>query len=171
MGWFSVRPFVRPFPPLGHPAMPEAQPASPEAQPAKPEAWGLAGWLAGWASGMAGWPRGGNGRTKGRTENLPIIQDYRGRCPASSHKRQEESRAGKENRWPFEILNSFSMISMPFPIEFCEKKNVGWTDQWTDGRTDRQTDRPTHGWTDPHIEMRGCIWNPFNYHHWGKKLF
>ena len=27
----SVRPSVRPFPPLGHPAKPEAQPARPEA--------------------------------------------------------------------------------------------------------------------------------------------
>ena len=34
----SVRSFVRPFPPLGHPARPEAQPARPEAQPAIPEA-------------------------------------------------------------------------------------------------------------------------------------
>ena len=40
-----------------------------------------------WASGLAGWPRGGNGRTDGRTENLPILQDfvpYRGRCPATA---------------------------------------------------------------------------------------
>ena len=34
----SVRTFVRPSPPLGHPARPEAQPSRPEAQPARPEA-------------------------------------------------------------------------------------------------------------------------------------
>ena len=34
----SVRSFVRPFPPLGHPARPEAQPARPEAHPAMREA-------------------------------------------------------------------------------------------------------------------------------------
>ena len=49
------------------------------------------------------------------------------------------------------------MNSMPFPIEFCEKKNVGWTNRRTDGRTDGRIDRLTDGWTDPHIEMRGCI--------------
>ena len=32
-----VRPSVRPFPPLGHPARPEAQTARPEAHPAMPE--------------------------------------------------------------------------------------------------------------------------------------
>ena len=30
--------YVRPSPPLGHPARPEAQPARPEAQPVMPEA-------------------------------------------------------------------------------------------------------------------------------------
>ena len=34
----SVRSYVRPSPPLGHPARPEAQPARPKAQPARPEA-------------------------------------------------------------------------------------------------------------------------------------
>ena len=34
----SVRTFVCPSPPLGHPARSEAQPARPEAQPARPEA-------------------------------------------------------------------------------------------------------------------------------------
>ena len=64
----------------------------------------LAGWasgLAGWASGLAGWPRGGDERTNERTENLPILQDfvpYRGRCPASPHENQGESRAGQGNR-------------------------------------------------------------------------
>ena len=45
--------------------------------------------------------------TKKRTENLPILQDfvpYGGRCPASPHENQGESRAGQGNRWPFDAF-------------------------------------------------------------------
>ena len=44
--------------------------------------------LTGWASGLAGWPRGGDKRTDGRTENLPILQDF---VPigAAAHKPEE----------------------------------------------------------------------------------
>ena len=62
-------------------------------------------WLAGWLGLRPGWmAQGGeqtDGRTNVRTENLPILQDfvpYRGRCPASPHENQGESRAGQGNR-------------------------------------------------------------------------
>ena len=42
-----------------------------------------------------------NEQTSGRTENLPILQDfvpYRGRCPASPHENQGERKVGQGNR-------------------------------------------------------------------------
>ena len=108
MGRFYVRPFVRPPLLAIQPGLRPSQADLRPSQPARPQASGMAGWasgLAGWASGLAGWPRGGDvrtyGRTNGRTENLPILQDfvpYRGRCPASPHENQGESRAGQGNR-------------------------------------------------------------------------
>ena len=101
----SVRPFVRPSPPLWaiQPGLRPSQPGLRPSQPSlKPETW-----LAGWLGLRPGWMarRGGDGqtneRTNGRTENLPILQDfvpYRGRCPASPHENQGESRAGQGNR-------------------------------------------------------------------------
>ena len=85
----SVRSSIHP--PLGHPARPEAQPARPEtqlarseAQPASQPSLRLQAWLAGPQIWLAG-PEGGMDRqTNGRTENLPILQDfvpYRGSCP------------------------------------------------------------------------------------------
>ena len=65
------------------------------------------GWLGlrpGWLGLRPGWMAQGGGtygRTNERTENLPILQDfvpYRGRCPASPHENQGESRAGQVNR-------------------------------------------------------------------------
>ena len=69
--------------------------------------------LAGWASGLAGWPRGGNVRTYGRTENLPILQDfapYRGCCPASPMKTKDKVEQGKgtaDRLMPLGYLLSF----------------------------------------------------------------
>ena len=76
----------------------------------RPSGW-LAGWLGlrpswlglrpGWLGLRPGWmAQGGgtDGRTNGRTENLPILQDfvpYRGRCPASPMKTKEKVEQGK----------------------------------------------------------------------------
>ena len=52
----------------------------------------VVGWMA------RGWTYG---RTIGRTENHPILQDfvpYQGRCPASPLENQGESKAGQGNR-------------------------------------------------------------------------
>ena len=98
-----IRPSVRPFPPLGQPAMPQAWLAGPHTWLSGPQTW-LAGpqaWLAGPQAWLAGPEGGTNGWTNERTENLPILQDfvpYWGRCLASPHENQGESRAGQGNR-------------------------------------------------------------------------
>ena len=96
----SVRPSLRPFPPLGHPASPEAQPASPEVQPARPEAQPArpeaqrasqpqASSMAGWASGLAGWPSGGDERKK-------LINEWTNR--KSPHSKGLHPRVGPTDR-------------------------------------------------------------------------
>ena len=81
----SIRPSVHPsFPPLWA-SQPGLRPSQPGLRPSQP---GL----------RPGWMAQGGGE---RTENLPILQDfvpYRGRCPASPHENQGESRAGQGNR-------------------------------------------------------------------------
>ena len=59
------------------------------------------GWMAQMGGGGGRTNEWTNKRTDKRTENLPILQDfvpYRGRCPASPHENQGESRAGQGNR-------------------------------------------------------------------------
>ena len=89
----------------------------PASQPGSQASGFRHGWLGlrpGWLGLRAGMmaQRGGTDgrtdeRTNERTENLPILQDfvpYRGRCPASPHENQGESRAGQGNRWPFDAF-------------------------------------------------------------------
>ena len=86
------------------PSQPDLRPSQPCL---KPEAR-LAGWLGlrpgrlglrpDWMAQRGEWT---DKLTNGRTENLPILQNfvpYQGRCPASPHENQGESRAGQGNR-------------------------------------------------------------------------
>ena len=97
----------------------------------------LAGWLAGpqawlagpqaWLAGPQAWldgPEGGtNGWTDGRTENLPILQDfvpYQGRCPASPHENKEEKEQSKgtaDHLMPLGYLFHDGISSKRFELE------------------------------------------------------
>ena len=116
MGRNSVRPSVRPSarpsirpPPAGLQGL-KGQPAGSEGQPAGSE---------GQPAGSEGQPEGGgrtDGRADGRTEFLPILQDFvpcRGRCPATlcdftTSKKQGTGTA--DFMMPFGFLFIFSLI-------------------------------------------------------------
>ena len=95
------QPDLRPSQPGLRPSQPGLRPSQPGLRPSQPglrlrkTARPQASGLAGWASGQM------YVRTDGCRENLPVLQDfvpYRGRCPASPHENQGESRAGQGNR-------------------------------------------------------------------------